>query len=91
MRLANIGTKDQANDFLISYLPKHNLRFTVPAQASEDFHQPVPKHINLDQILSSKVNRRLKNDSTISYKGNLYLIEDMMTTKTITVEKRSNG
>ena len=88
MRLANICAKDEANNFLVSYLPKHNQRFSVIPAKKDDLHVPVPAHINLEQILCIKKQRQLRNDNTISFNGSLYLIEDKLTTKTITVEER---
>lgn len=91
MRLAGISSKDEANDFLLSYLPKHNKRFSVLPAREEDLRHKVPKHIKLDQILAIKVKRRLRNDNTISFNGSLYLIEEKLNTKAISVEERTDG
>jgi hypothetical protein len=91
MRLAHISNKEQANRFLKSYIRKHNKKFSVKPVKEEDFHMSIPKHINLEQILCIKKERRLRSDNTISFEGSLYLIEDKLTTKTVTVEQRTDS
>ena len=51
----------------------------------------MPAHIDLEQILCIKKERRLRDDNTISFEGSLYLIEDKLTTKTVTVEQRTDA
>lgn len=91
MRLANICNKEAANEFLKRYLPKYIKKFSVRAAKEEDLHMSVPKHINLEQILCIKEERTLRKDNTISYEGQLYLIEDRLTNKTIAVEVRTDS
>lgn len=90
MRLAGTSNKEQANKFLDTYFPEYIKKFSVSPAKKEDFHMPVPDYINLDQILCIKKERRLRNDNTISFNGSLYLIEDRLTTKTVTVEQRTD-
>lgn len=91
MRLAGVNTKEQANDFLPRYLAKRNEWFSVKPAKEDDLHTPVPAHINLEQVLCIKKQRRLRDDNTISFDGSLYLIEDRLTAKTVTVEQRTDG
>ena len=91
MRLAGVSNKEQANKFLDSYLPKYIKKFGIRAAEKGDFHMPMPDHINLEQILCIKKERRLRDDNTVSYEGRLYLIEDRLTTKTLIVEQRTDG
>lgn len=91
MRLAGVSDKEQANKFLDGYLPKYIKKFGIRAARKGDFHMPTPDHINLEQILCIKKERRLRDDNTVSYEGRLYLIEDRLTTKTVRVEQRTNG
>ena len=91
MRLAGVSNKEQANKFLDSYLPKYIKKFGIRAARKGDFHMPMPDHINLEQILCIKKERRLRDDNTVSYEGRLYLIEDRLTTKTVMVEQRTSG
>jgi len=67
LRLAGISTIEQANEFIFNvYLPKHNKKFSVPAQKKGDIHRPA-SHLNLDKIFCLKDTRKLQNDFTISY------------------------
>jgi len=90
MRLANIRSKEQANKFLDGYLPKYVKKFGIRAAEEGDFHMPIPNHVNLEQVLCIKKERQLRADNTISYEGDLYLIEDRLTTKTVMVEQRTD-
>jgi hypothetical protein len=68
MRLANISTIDQANEFILkTYLPRHNKRFSVPATKQGDIHRSAD-HFDLDKIFCLKDKRCLQNDFVISYK-----------------------
>ena len=73
MRLKNISTKEEANKFLEEYLPEHNKKFSKLPLNMANLHREIPKGINLDNILSIKTKRVLKNDWTISYDNQLYL------------------
>src|SRR5579863_168578 len=42
MRLAGIATVEAANQFLETYLPQYNQRFTVPPAQAADLHRPRP-------------------------------------------------
>jgi len=91
MRLAAISNKEQANRFLDGYLPKYIKKFSIRAAREGDFHMPMPNCVDLEQILCIKKSAGLRDDNTISYEGRLYLIEDILTTKTLMVEQRTDG
>lgn len=91
MRLAGICNKETANEFLEQYLPKYIKKFSVRAAKDANLHQHVPKHIKMDQILAIKKECSLKNDNTISFKSNLYLIEEQIPAKKVMVEQRTDG
>lgn len=91
MRLAGIKTKEEANTFLNYYLPKHNKKFGVQSAKKEDLHQKVPTYVDLDQILCIKATRYLRNDNTISFEGKLYLVEERLTKRAVSVEQRIDG
>lgn len=75
LRLAGINTKEEANRFLREvYLPKHNQRFSVQAANSADAHRPLRKKHNLDLILSLQYDRRLANDFTFNFQGQVYQV-----------------
>lgn len=91
MRLANIKTIEQANRFLIHYLPKHNQRFRVSPLEKGNLHRPLPQNIKLDKVLSIKTEHSLRNDFTILHNRQLYQILEPTTAKKVTLEERING
>lgn len=75
MRLAKVQTKEEANHFLTSYLPRFNRRFQREPRSPVNLHRPVPPGVNLKQILSVQTRHLLRKDSTIRWEGKLYLIQ----------------
>jgi transposase len=71
MRLKQIASKDQGNQYLPAYLADHNRRFVSTPAAPEDFHTPVPKGLDLDAIFRLEETRTLSNDWVVSYHGRL--------------------
>lgn len=70
MRIANISTLKEANDFLPGFIERFNKRFAVEAAEPEPDYLPIPK--NLDEIICIKEKRKASNGSTISYGGQTY-------------------
>lgn len=91
MRLAEIKTIEQANEFLAGYLPIYNRRFTVKPAEAVDLHRSAPSPRDLEGILCIKTERVLRNDFTIAYKGNLYQIESPTKAKKVTIQDRLGG
>jgi transposase len=91
MRLLGIKSIDEANEFLKTYLPKHNRRFTKPAASDADLHRTSPHSRELDRILCIKEERVVKNDFTIAHNGTLYQIEQATRAEKVTVEERLDG
>jgi len=91
MRLKGIKTKDEANEFLIGYLPIYNKRFRVCPANETDVHVKLPKYFNLDKHLCIKTERTIRNDNTVAYNGKLYQIEERSSTKKVMVEERLDG
>ncbi len=91
MRLVGVSSVDQANEFLITYLPKHNAKFKVKAVSEVDVHQPALSMRVLDKIFCIREERALRNDFTIAYNGKLYQIKDAVKTRKVTVEERMDG
>ncbi len=91
LRLAGIATLEAANDFLETYLPAYNQRFTVlPAQAA-DLHRPRPSAQALDRILCLKTTRVLRRDWTVAHNGHLYQIHDPIRATHVQVHERVDG
>jgi len=94
MRLAGIRTKEEANHFLASYLPKFNRRFGRWAAHPEDFHRPVPEGLKLKQILSIQTMRTLRRDNTVRHENQFYLILEKWkrrSPKEVMVQERIDG
>jgi len=89
MRLKGVSSIEEANEFLISYLPVYNERFSVMPKKEENLHRTVP--IDLDTVLCIKTERSLKNDHTIKYNGTLYQIDDTIRGKRVIVEELIDG
>lgn len=91
MRLAGIKAKDEANEFLVGYLPIYNKRFKVCPANETDVHAKLPGYFNLDKYLCVKTERTIRNDNTVAHSGKLYQIEQRSSTKKVSVEERLNG
>lgn len=74
MRLENICNKAQANEFLKTYLPRHNAKFSKVAAMRGSCFRNSPSQRVLDQILCLKETRRINRDHTISYNGRMLQI-----------------
>jgi hypothetical protein len=90
MRLAGIRTKDEANAFLKTYLPKHNKKFSVCPASEQDVHVQLPKSFALDKYLCIKNRRTVRNDHTIAYNRKLYQLEQG-DCKEVDIEERIDG
>ncbi len=93
LRLNNISTIEAANRLLgEQYLPRMNEKFTsAPAEAA-DAHRGA-QGLDLDAIFSVQETRRVANDCTVQFKGELYQIEageitDGLAGARVTVEQR---
>lgn len=65
LRLANACTAAEAEAILHRYLPKHNRRFTVPANDPEPAWLPWPKGRVYDDVFCFKYRRVIANDHTV--------------------------
>jgi transposase len=90
MRLEGVSTIEEANRFLVSYLPRYNRRFAVKPKEEGNLHRS-PKGLDLHTILCVKTERTLKNDYTIQHDKKLYQIDDSIRTKRVVVEDRIDG
>lgn len=90
MRLRGIAAIEEANRFLVSYLPVYNRRFSVKAKKRENLHMAC-KDVDLDAILCIKTLRTVKNDHTIQHDQKLYQIEDRIKARKVMVEELIDG
>lgn len=93
MRLAGVRTKDEANRFLETYLPKFNLRFSVKAREQSNLHRPAPCDQELRRILSIQKKHVVRNDNTIRHETKLYQLElkNGKPLKKVMVQERIDG
>jgi len=77
LRLSGAGTLAEANLVLWDFLPRFNLRFSVPASLSAQAYRPINLDLDLDGILCIKERRRVARDNTVQYhQRNLQLFPD---------------
>lgn len=91
MRLKNIKTIEEANEFLEEFLLDHNKKFSIEASISNDLHRSISKKMDLDKVLCKKTNCLLRNDFTVMYKKKIYQIKDNTTAKKVILEEKING
>lgn len=90
MRLQGINTKDEANTYLKTYLPKYNKRFQVCPASDTDAHVKLSGHFNLDKYLCIKSPRTVRKDNIVAYNKKLYQLEEN-NGKKVCVEERIDG
>jgi transposase-like protein len=91
MRLANVSTREAANQFLQGYLPIYNQRFAVPPAQAADLHRPRPASRDLDKSLCIKTTRCLRRDWTVAHHGHLYQVRTNVRATHVIVEERVDG
>ena len=78
MRLKNISTIKEANEFLEKeFLPKFNDKFMVEPRSKTNLHKKldVKEKNRLDSIFSRQYKRVVNNDFTVSHKKNYYQLK----------------
>lgn len=74
-RVHKITTLEEANKFLIDYIPKYNKKFSIEAKDKVKSYIKLPKYVNIDYLLSVKYTRTVDVSNCISIKGTTFLIE----------------
>lgn len=78
LRLSNISTIKEANEFLVKdFLPKFNAMFMVEARSKTDLHKKLNEQEKkkLDSIFSRQYKRVVNNDFTVSHQKHYYQLE----------------
>jgi transposase len=76
MRLKQIGGYEEANQYLKQiYLPQHNARYAVAPAERLDFHEPVPRGLNLEDVFCLETERKVSNDWVVQYGSRWLQIE----------------
>ena len=73
-KINNIKTIEEANEFLPKYIKKYNKRFAIEPAKYDSKFVPIPKYINLDLLLTSKLTRVIDNSGTFTIKGKKFQI-----------------
>ena len=76
MRIAGIGTIEEANVFLPGYLERHNTLFARDAAEKATAFLPPPAPEKLRLLLGSRDERKASAGSEISWKGGKYQLTD---------------
>jgi len=76
LRLAGISTLEQANAFLVTYLPKYNARFGVKSFKRTNLHRPVRKSLKLNEIFCIKEFRTISNGFTFQWRARKFFIKN---------------
>lgn len=74
LRLQNISTIEEANDFSPTFIEEYNRRFAVAPQNPTNAHRPLLKTHDLEQIFTIKEERHLSKNLTLQYKNVIYQI-----------------
>ena len=82
LKLAGITTADEANKFLIEYIPKFNAKFGVVPKRRNNLHKKLGKEISemLPQIFSIQNTRVVNNDYTIMFENNYFQLDQKQST-----------
>lgn len=73
-KLEKIKTIDEANQFLPKYIKKYNKRFAVKAESEKSDFIKVPSYIDLDILLSIKMQRRIDNSGSFTIQNKKFQI-----------------
>ena len=75
-RIHHISSIESANKFLVSYIKKYNLQFSVPATNAQNVYLKLPKRYNLDELLCVKFERTIDNAGVFSLNNSKFQILD---------------
>lgn len=77
LRLANIHTIEAGNQFLQTYLPLHNQKFSVCPKKQDNLHSKhIPDDETLSCILSIQSTRKLSKNLELSFNRKIYQVLD---------------
>ncbi|WP_058486067.1 ISNCY family transposase [Defluviitalea phaphyphila] len=73
LRLANVSSIEEANEFLNSYIKKFNKQFALPANNIKSVFEKQPDLDKINLILAVLSSRKIDNGSCLKYNNNYYL------------------
>jgi len=83
MRLNNISSIKEANNFLPQFTKQFVQKFSVKPRSSVDMHRKLNKNINLRKILCIKENRVLSKNLTFQYQNTIFQIKTQRSAYTL--------
>jgi len=91
LRLQKVKTLEGANEYLKTYLPIFNKKFSIESEKQANLHRRKPKHAELTEILSIKTMHPLRNDFTVIHKKKLYQVLSWSHAKKVEVREYVDG
>lgn len=98
LRLAGITTIEEANKFLVEYIPKFNAKFAVVPKRRKNLHKKLTQQTKekLPQIFSIQEQRKVNNDYTVMFENSFFQLDREQPTTvykkdTVIVEKHLDG
>jgi len=81
LRLRQLSTMEEANDYLPEFMEAYNQQFSKPPKNDRDLHRALMPHDNLKEIFCWQEPRTLSNSLTVQYDRVVYLIKDSVETR----------
>ena len=75
-RINSIKTIEDANNFLIEYIPKYNSKFAVKSTSGKSLFLKLPKKYNLDELLCVQFERTIDNAGVFSLSNSKFQLLD---------------
>lgn len=75
MYLVGISDYQQANAFLVNYLPKHNQKFAVQPTSLLDVHELLQPENNLEWTFAKRIQWKLSKDLQFQHDRVIYQIQ----------------
>jgi transposase len=74
LSLENVSSLEDANHFLEGFLPRFNAGFAQDPEEPESAYLPLSEDLDLDALFCFKHQRKVRNDNTISFSGQILQI-----------------
>ena len=75
MRLRNISTQQEGNEYLPEFIEEMNHRFSIKPAEAKDGHKRLTKNRDLTRVFALKQKRKLTKNLTMQYKNEHYMIQ----------------
>ena len=81
LRLRQLSTMEDANNYLPEFIERHNKQFSKPPSNDRDLHRELLPHDDLKEIFCWQETRTLSKSLTVQYDRVVYLIKDSVETR----------